>query len=301
MGMAIAGVVLVIILAIAGVILLTAFVLLICGIIGLVRDIHKRHEYEQWAAAQPGPVAPYKAKKAPKVLLTISLVIYGAFAALIIISSIKGVEARREYEENRNLFACIMDKDYKAAQAMIDEGASPDSAPRTNEPSWESVPEGERSMLHEMCGREQSMEDEAWLRNITFLLDNGADIEWRAYNHKANYSGHYGSYEPDSFKNTDYCGWTPLMSAASAGRVETVKLLIERGADVNAVDFNGCSALFYAARSYKGEKAGEIARILIHNGIDYTHKDNFGQDVWDYINYYDMEPVATAVREETKK
>lgn len=299
MGMVVAGVFLVIVLIIIGVILLTAFILLICGIVGIVRDRSRRREYERWAALQPVPAAPYKTRKAPRVLLGIALVIYGTFAALIIYGSVQGAISRHEYEENRNLFSCLMDKDYEAAQKMIDEGASPDSAPSTLEESRECVPAGERTMLHELCGREQTPENEDWLRKIEFLLDNGADIEWRAYNHEAGNEEHFRHDDLQYFHRTDYCGWTPLMSAVSGGRVETVKLLIEHGADVNAVDFSGCNALFYAARSYKGEDAGEITRILIQNGIDYRKTDNFGQNIWDYLGYYEMEPVEEALREET--
>lgn len=41
-------------------------------------------------------------------------------------------------------------------------------------------------------------------------------------------------------------GWTPLMSAVSAGREEAVNLLLENGADVNAKNSSGQRALHYA-------------------------------------------------------
>eukprot|EP00698_Gefionella_okellyi_P001118 TRINITY_DN11004_c0_g1_i1.p1 TRINITY_DN11004_c0_g1~~TRINITY_DN11004_c0_g1_i1.p1 ORF type:complete len:1063 (-),score=199.34 TRINITY_DN11004_c0_g1_i1:3-3140(-) len=41
--------------------------------------------------------------------------------------------------------------------------------------------------------------------------------------------------------------WTPLHFAAEHGREECVKLLIERGADVNAADYHGATSLHWAA------------------------------------------------------
>lgn len=48
-------------------------------------------------------------------------------------------------------------------------------------------------------------------------------------------------------------GWTPLHIAASAGRDEIVKALLDKGAHVNAVNQNGCTPLHYAASKNKQE------------------------------------------------
>lgn len=42
-------------------------------------------------------------------------------------------------------------------------------------------------------------------------------------------------------------GWTPLMIGVSAGRVEAVSLLFERGCDVNVVNSTGQTPMHYAA------------------------------------------------------
>jgi ankyrin repeat protein len=44
-------------------------------------------------------------------------------------------------------------------------------------------------------------------------------------------------------------GMTPLMRAAEKDSIDAMKLLCEKGADVNAQDNNGYTALHYAARS----------------------------------------------------
>ena len=68
-------------------------------------------------------------------------------------------------------------------------------------------------------------------------------------------------------------GWTPLHHAARSGNEEIIKLLLERGANVNATNNNGTTALMSAAwRGYV-----EIIKLLFANGADVSAKDNFGE------------------------
>lgn len=56
------------------------------------------------------------------------------------------------------------------------------------------------------------------------------------------------------------------------------KLLIESGADVNAVNLNQATALIYAATFAQSE----IAQMLIENGADLSHKDEKGNTAFDH-------------------
>ena len=68
-------------------------------------------------------------------------------------------------------------------------------------------------------------------------------------------------------------GETALMSAARTGRTEIVKILVEGGADLNIQDYqNEWTALMEAARY--GHK--EIVKILIDNGADLDSEDWIG-------------------------
>lgn len=66
----------------------------------------------------------------------------------------------------------------------------------------------------------------------------------------------------------DQFGYTPLMTVAEAGKTDTARILISKGADVNAevsLGQNGCvTALMYAASNGHSE----IVKLLIDNGAD---------------------------------
>ena len=64
--------------------------------------------------------------------------------------------------------------------------------------------------------------------------------------------------------NAKYEGWTPLHTAVEGGHKEIAELLIDNGADVNAMDKDGRTPLHFA--SAKGHK--EIAELLIAEGAD---------------------------------
>ena len=61
-------------------------------------------------------------------------------------------------------------------------------------------------------------------------------------------------------------GTTPLMEAASRGRPKTVGLLINRGAQVKAVDRAGNTPLHYAAKGFEDDR--QISLSLINGGAD---------------------------------
>jgi ankyrin repeat protein len=71
----------------------------------------------------------------------------------------------------------------------------------------------------------------------------------------------------------DWLGWTPLMYASYNGRTDLAKLLLKKGAEVNAVSNTGWTPLIYAA--YKGQV--EIGKLLIENGADPNAKTRKGE------------------------
>jgi len=70
-------------------------------------------------------------------------------------------------------------------------------------------------------------------------------------------------------KETDV-GWRPLYRAVLSGNTQMAELLIDKGADVNAKDYNGWTSLHWAARL--GSK--DIVEFLIVRGADINAKNN---------------------------
>jgi uncharacterized protein len=93
---------------------------------------------------------------------------------------------------------------------------------------------------------------------LTQLLSAGADVNARS-------SG----------------GETPLMLAASRGRLDIIDLLIERGADVNAATEAGNTALMLAAA--RGQV--DAARALIERGARADHRNKFGLGAIDWAKW----------------
>lgn len=75
--------------------------------------------------------------------------------------------------------------------------------------------------------------------------------------------------------STDERGMTPLIAAAGANRTETARFLISKGAQVNAETFDdGVSALVSAARS--DMDSFETIKLLLENGADVNAADENG-------------------------
>ena len=129
------------------------------------------------------------------------------------------------------------------------------------------------------------------IEKIKFLIENGADVNHRVYHE----DGHYES--DDDIHGFNYgcnCGRTALIYAVNGGHVETVKLLIENGADVNVRDCSDMNLLMYLYNtniyaytpSPTDEEIIAIAELLIENGVDVNATDKYGQTVLKYaVNY----------------
>jgi ankyrin repeat protein len=79
---------------------------------------------------------------------------------------------------------------------------------------------------------------------ISLLADRGAEIDRRGF----------GNLDPD-------LDITPLMRAAIRGFDSSVGLLLDLGADVNAKDVHGTTALYYATKNRRSDVVG----VLIHS------------------------------------
>jgi ankyrin repeat protein len=85
---------------------------------------------------------------------------------------------------------------------------------------------------------------------------------------------------------------TPLMLAASRGRVENVQLLLANGADVNARDERQSGALEHTFHAIK--PSATIAELLIAGGAAFDRPDDAGFTARDYAKTY-RDPTLMAV------
>ena len=68
-------------------------------------------------------------------------------------------------------------------------------------------------------------------------------------------------------------------------------MLIDRGADVNATNEDGNTALIYASK--KGHT--EIARILIEEGVDVNATDNDGFEALQFALIFEHQEIADLI------
>ncbi|MFT0531795.1 ankyrin repeat domain-containing protein [Castellaniella hirudinis] len=87
-------------------------------------------------------------------------------------------------------------------------------------------------------------------------------------------------------------GWTPLHYAASKGQVDTARMLIQRGAIVNAPGPDGTTPLMMAALS--GKPA--IARLLLDHGADPTMVNQARETAADWALKRNSTAMAAAMQ-----
>src|SRR2546430_15762922 len=71
----------------------------------------------------------------------------------------------------------------------------------------------------------------------------------------------------------DNAGWTPLFWAAFSRRTDTVRALLEKGADVNAKNKYDDTALIHAA--YAGDT--DTVVVLLEKGAEVNARDDMGK------------------------
>ncbi len=95
---------------------------------------------------------------------------------------------------------------------------------------------------------------------------------------------------------TDVNGWTALMEACLGGHTETARLLIEKGADVNMKNGKSTTALMEAC--FAGHI--ETVQVLLEKGADVKSKDVYGRTALDYAQDEDIRKLLKEAGKKTE-
>ena len=107
---------------------------------------------------------------------------------------------------------------------------------------------------------------------IKFYVENGADVESRSVECNV-----IRLDSEDEGPCGSAFGQTPLMIACGEGFIEATECLIELGADVNARNDQGQTALHMAAKcSWGGQPYDKIIEVLVARGADKDARDDNG-------------------------
>jgi ankyrin repeat protein len=91
-------------------------------------------------------------------------------------------------------------------------------------------------------------------------------------------------------------GWTPLHYAALAGENDTVNLLIDNLADIDAKAPNGVTPLMMAVREGKAA----TVRLLLSRGADVTARSDRGDSALDWAQRHPDRSVVTLLKQAEK-
>lgn len=78
-------------------------------------------------------------------------------------------------------------------------------------------------------------------------------------------------------------GWTGLIMACHGQHQDVAKWLIREGADVNATNHKGTTVFMYAKTPVVGSGDTSFLDFLISQGADPNAKDSFGKTALDYV------------------
>ncbi|MBQ4397789.1 MAG: ankyrin repeat domain-containing protein [Clostridia bacterium] len=181
----------------------------------------------------------------------------------------------------------VLYDDYDKAAALLESGVDPDSGAGSG---------GEFTLLCALAddGLMQTRKGDASQRKLAYerlLLEHGADVNHRV---KVPIRSNELPHSSAEAKNPSWktgakheCGKTPLLLAAKNGDLASMKLFVEYGADINAVDDCGYNAVLIAAQLLNDTQGGaEVLQYLLDNGCDAEAQTHFGQNALALIDQY---------------
>ena len=235
-------------------------------------------------------------KMASKYAISCVLIVFGAvltIPAICLLVVNGGLTIYTENADFHNLKYQIEYGTVEDVERVLKEGAPVESAFRYER---KNIPAegGERTVFHYlMYGANIEQREE----KMQLLIDYGADIERRQYECDGSATEHTSEDGPDNYG----CGETPLMLACQVNKYDVVKLLLENGADVNAVDHYGKTPLVYVIHKndYKSDEAvqAEIVKLLLEYGADPEIRGLYNENAIEEARKYEKYEIEKVLLE----
>jgi ankyrin repeat protein len=203
------------------------------------------------------------------------------------ILDMKGVDLKAKNSSGQTpLYAACYSGNIDAVKLLLGTKVGPDTIEMANEDGW--------TPLHAACSRGE-------LDVVRLLLDNSAkidrrDLQRRTPLHIASAEGrdkvaeYLLSRQETLIHMTDLNSQTALHSATSnsqwSDRFDVVQVLVNKGAKVDLLDSEGCTALILSCRSLRYRRATEADESTVRRLADMTkninHMDNEGYTALDW-------------------
>lgn len=204
-----------------------------------------------------GMVERAKTKYAPKPR-GLALIIAGVIAFLPggIISGGRGIKAVNKAIDNyNNIGYQLSNGSVDDVERLLKKGACVEDA---GLPEERPAREGELTLLGCVANYGLIYPDAA--EKAELLIEYGADVN-RVMCCTCDHP----------YYRSDFCSATPIIIAADTPNYELLKVLIDNGADVNAADYYGSTALDIVEKNLKGSTAfknvyAQMKELLIQNG-----------------------------------
>jgi ankyrin repeat protein len=196
------------------------------------------------------------------------------------------------------LVSAIINGHYDVAGLLLEKGANPNAADRTGRTplyaavDFHTMPASNRPAPKEIDNELGSLEV------VKSLLSKGANVNAQL-KQQVPYRAKLDRGQ-DTMLTT---GTTPFLRAAKAGDIPTMKLLLERGADVKLTTRNGVNPLMAAAGIGTKEEDGtgrrktqadaiEAIKLCLEAGIDINAVDSRGQSALHGAAFWGLDDVV---------
>lgn len=212
--------------------------------------------------------------KSSNALTGIGIILMLPVTAIIITALY--IQTRSEFRNQRNMNDQIKHGTAAEVERLLKQGVSPDCEWGNYDKNIVAA-EGKYTILCSLC-QNTMLPDNA--EKIELLLQYGADIDRAVYRCDYTPQEHLGKVYEREHGCNDNCGRTALMFACQSGNVRAVRMLLEYGANANAVDYCRDTPLIYTVQPgqtnrHDARQRADILRMLLEHGADKTLRGKY--------------------------